>query len=169
MNKNIIIKDYLLINFSNLSEDESLMVLSWRNSELVRKYMFNKNIITQSEHKLFINKLSNDTKNVYYLIKDNRNNIYIGVIYLNNMNKNAYLGIYKNPEIKNLGNILIKLLFDISWNYFNLDVLKLEVIEDNKKAIDFYIKFGFEIKNIYESNKLIDKTKKIILMEISKK
>ncbi|MEM1689050.1 MAG: UDP-4-amino-4,6-dideoxy-N-acetyl-beta-L-altrosamine N-acetyltransferase [Candidatus Hadarchaeales archaeon] len=140
------IDDIELINFVNLNKDEKNIVLKMRNHDTVRKWMYNNRIISPHEHYRFIWSLKKDSKNFYFLVR--RQNKFMGVVYLTRvdfMNRNGYLGLYANPFFSEkkigtiLGNILLKLAFDIA----GLHTLKLEVIEDNERAIHLYKKLGF--------------------------
>lgn len=146
LKENFKIDDIELINFVNLNEDEKNIVLGMRNHKTVRRWMYNSRIISPQEHYRFIKSLKKDSKNFYFLVK--RQNKPIGVVYLTRvdfMNGNGYLGLYANPLSREkkigtvLGSILLKLVFDI----VGLHTLKLEVIEDNERAIHLYKKLGF--------------------------
>jgi len=147
LNENFMYEGIFLKNFTNISIEEKEMVRECRNDESVRKWMYSDEIISQEEHFNFIENLQNDNKNFYWIAyKDEE---FIGVISLNNINikyKNAYLGIYSNPfcEVKNKGSLLINCLIKVAFDIVELHSLKLEVIENNKRAVDFYKKMGFE-------------------------
>jgi len=143
---NLEIDGITLMNFTNLNEEEKEMILRWRNSENVRKWMFTDRIISLEEHLEFIDSLKRDSRNFYFLVK--KASEYLGVVSLTRLdlrNRNAYLGIYANPEKKIpgvgsvLGEILLKLAFDVA----KLHTLKLEVFEDNERAIALYKRLGF--------------------------
>ncbi len=132
-------------NFINLNEEEKEIVRKWRNNKDIRKFMYQKRIITKKEHIKFIESLKSDSKNFYWFVINEKN--YLGVFYLNKvdlLNKHAYLGIYSNPELKGVGRILMKCLMYIAFKVAKLHTLKLEVIETNKNAIEFYKKHGFQ-------------------------
>jgi len=136
-----------IINFLNLSSEEREMVLNWRNHDNVRKWMYSDNIISLNEHINFIDQLAEDTSNYYWVVK-NKDGIYFGTIYLNKIdfkNIHAYIGIYSNPytEIKNKGHLLIQCIKKLAFEVVELHTLKLEVIDNNQKAIYFYKKSGF--------------------------
>ena len=121
-------------NFIDLSYDEKLMVLKWRNDIRIRKKMHSSSIISLDNHLNFINNLSNDKEKKYFLIDD------IGVIYFTNIKNNtAELGLYSNPEKYRVGKILLEEILS-----FDYDCFYLEVMEDNKKAIDLYTKYKFK-------------------------
>ena len=146
LKRDILIDNIILKNFINLPEEEVQMVRNWRNHPDVRRWMYTDHEITQEEHRNFINKLKNDTKNFYYLVIKEDN--YVGVVYLTRLdprNRNAYFGIYANPFEKapNTGMILEKTSLKLAFGVANLHTLKLEVIENNERAINFYKRMGF--------------------------
>lgn len=143
-------KDILLLNYINLNDAEKELVRNWRNKNCVREWMYSDVTISRTEHSKFIDKLKKDKKNFYWLAK-HASNGYLGVIYLNELdkrNKNAYLGIYTNPDsdFKGKGSMLMECLKLLSFKKAKLHTIKLEVIKKNKKAIRFYKKSGFVIE-----------------------
>lgn len=145
LKKDITYKNIILKNFLNLDEKEREMVRRWRNNSTIREWSYSNCIITIKEHQDFIMKLEKDIRNSYWLVS--RKDEYIGVVSLNRIdlkNKNAYLGIYSNPSLKGVGNLLMDCLKGIAFNMARLHTLKLEVIEENKKALKFYKNSGFK-------------------------
>lgn len=137
----------ILKNFINLDIKEMEMVLRWRNNKSVRKWMYQSHIISPDEHIHFIDKLKEDNKNFYWLVKNNVGE-YMGVISLNRVdfsNKNAYLGVYSNSDCKKsgAGSLLIGCLKELVFEKLNFHSLKLEVIANNEQAVTFYKKLGF--------------------------
>ncbi len=140
-------KGLLLKNFVNLTQEELEKIRMWRNHPEVRRWMYTDHEISKEEHFNFVEKLKRDTRNFYYLvIKEGRA---IGVIYLIRLdlrNRNAYFGIYANPEDKVLGagvvlgTAVLKLVFEV----LGLHTLKLEVFESNLRAFELYKKLGFK-------------------------
>jgi len=171
LKKDIVMKNLILKSFIKLSSGEREIVRTLRNDILVRKSCYSDHFISAKEHINFIKKLKVDNQNFYWLVKKGSN--YIGVISLNKVdfeNRNAYLGIYSNPELKGMGCLLINCLKEITFNMLHLHTLKLEVIKDNKKAISLYRKSGFqkkgELKDFILKN---GKYKNVILMEMINK
>ncbi len=137
---------FKIVNFVNLTFEEKEIVRNCRNNENIRKMMFSDSIISSEEHSNFINKLRKDNNNFYWIVK--KGNEFIGTISMNRVdmiNKNAYIGIYTNPDYKlpGAGSILIKCLKKLAFGEANLHTLKLEVIDKNERAINFYKKSGF--------------------------
>ena len=59
---------YRFKNFTILSDDEKRMVLEWRNSADIRKWMLKTDIISYDDHCAFINSLSSRTDKYYWLV-----------------------------------------------------------------------------------------------------
>ena len=145
--KNITLRGYSLMNFAGLAARERALVLKWRNDGQIRKWMYSGRAITAAEHGKFVRGLKKDAKNYYWLVTSRRDG-HIGVIYLNKVdlqNKNAYLGIYANPdsEVKGRGSILMKCVLAAAFDKLRLHTVKLEVLEHNARALGFYKKSGF--------------------------
>jgi len=139
--------DKLIVkNCVTLSSDEVELVRNCRNHDEIRKWMYSDSIISLLDHINFINSLKVNNKNYYWLVKMGEE--YIGVISLNRIdfqNRNAYLGIYANPfsVLKGKGELLIKCIKILAFDYANLHTLKIEVMNINEKATNFYKKAGF--------------------------
>jgi UDP-4-amino-4,6-dideoxy-N-acetyl-beta-L-altrosamine N-acetyltransferase len=136
---------FRLINFIRLGA-ASEEVRRWRNHEGVRRWMYSDHLISKKEHLRFIDGLRDDSRNYFWKVEDQDGGI--GVISLNKIdlkNKNAYLGIYANPDCpkKGAGKILIDLLKRLCFEIVKLHSLRLEVIEGNNRAVRFYRKMGF--------------------------
>lgn len=145
LKKNLDFGDVIFKNFINLTEKEMILVLEWRNHVSVRKEMYQDHIISIEEHSKFIEKLKYDNKNYYWILKT-KNGDCMGTISLNRVdfrNKNAYFGMYSNPSTKGAGSLLIECLKKLAFDIAELHTLKLEVIDSNERAINFYKKSGF--------------------------
>ncbi len=139
-------EDVRLKNFVHLT-DEAEIIRKWRNNPKIRRWMFSDHIITPEEHRSFLKKLNEDDKNFYWLVENNEG-ICLGVVYLNKVdfkNKSAYLGVYSNPEsvIKGKGQVLLNHLLKVAFEKANLYKVKLEVFEDNGRALSLYERNGF--------------------------
>lgn len=166
--KDINYKGNFLINFINLNNEEIETVRNWRNHDAVRCWMYHDHIISSEEHRSFIEKLKEDSKNICWLVKD-VNSEYIGVITLNKIdkvNEHAYLGIYSNPlkKTQGAGRLLIDCLKYAAFNCMNLHTLKLEVISSNTHAKNFYETAGFGYEGLLKE--FVSKNGKWINVEV---
>lgn len=142
-----------LVNFTKLSLDEKKMILKWRNSPLVKKWMYNREDINFEDHLLYIDSLKNRDDRIYFLVKNKVD--YLGVVDLTEIKKNmsAELGIYINPLLKGYGSLLIKKIVNYGFDVLKLKILNANVYEDNTRAINLYKKFNFKIiDSISDSN-----------------
>lgn len=137
----------ILKNFIDLTKEEHQMIISWRNNENIRKWMYNKTTISLDEHLKFIKSLKVSLSSHYFLLKSESSSL--GVIYLT---KN-FLGVYSNPNKKKVGDILLKEIIKFAFETKKLSTLKAEVYTDNYRAIKLYKRFGF--KKNFEQNNLI--------------
>ena len=156
------LNETLLTNFVDLSDNNKLMVLGWRNNENIRKWMYNSDIISIEEHLGFFNILKTNETKQYYLVSYGDD--YIGVIYftdIDSISKTAKFGIYSNPSLKGNGKILMGGVCEYGFNNLNLHKIVAEVFANNDRAINLYHHFKFK-KN--DENYLDNK--KIIYMEL---
>ncbi len=147
--ENLRIGKYELINFTELSQEEAEIVRVWRNSERVRRWMFNDHTISKEEHRNFLLSLRGDTTKLYWLVRDSSD--YLGVVSLRDINplhRRAYGGLYSNPDMRGKGKILGKLLMKVAFDILTLHTLRMEVIETNEKAKKLYKDLGFRGEGI---------------------
>jgi len=97
--------------------------------------MFDKNVISLQKHLEFISNL--DESKIYLKVGN------YGIVNFRIKNNFAEIGLHKNPNKKNVGNILMKTLIDYGFNELKQNKLILYVYDNNKKAIYLYKKFGF--------------------------
>ena len=138
-----------LKKFQDLSLDEKKEVLNWRNHPEIRKWMLDKNEISLKNH---LNFIDNMPKNRIYLKAWD-----LGVINFKILDEKVELGLHKNPNKNKVGNDLLKMAIDYTFNELKTKKIILYVFEDNLKAINLYKKFGF---------KEVDKKENILKMEL---
>ncbi len=150
----------LLENFTNLTLDEKKMVLNWRNTTKIKKWMFSQDDITLDEHLNYIKLLETKTDRLYFLVKKASQNI--GVIdFTNILSDSCEFGVYANPKLKGMGKYLMSEIITYAFNTLNVKVLKAEVFEQNSKAVALYSKYNFK-----KVNEKIENNHKLICMEL---
>ena len=151
-----------LTNFIQLTDKEKIMILKWRNYNVIRQWMYDTNIISLENHFNFIKSLEKDKTKKYFLVLND--NEYIGVINFTNIDydkRKSDFGIYANPNIKKAGKVLMEIICNYGFVKLKMKKLNAEVFNDNIKAIHLYNRFNF-----VEFNHKIVNDKKIICMEL---
>lgn len=90
-------QEILFIHFSKLDKQLAREVLAWRNHPEIRKWMYNKDIISEEDHFEFLEKLPRQRHRYYWLVKEGNKDL--GVIDLSNCRGGeSEWGFYLNPK-----------------------------------------------------------------------
>lgn len=153
-----------LINYINLSLQDKKNVLDMRNHENISKWMYNQSKIPLNTHIDFIDGLEKQTNLRYFIVKQNEK--LIGAINFSKIifGKSANFGIFVNPfeKIRGSGKILEYAGTQYAYSVLGVKKIDLEVFSENDKAVNFYLKSGFEVikKITKESKNIIQMQKK---------
>lgn len=135
------------IEFSPITTDHLEMILAWRNSDGIRKFMYQDRIITPEEHRQWFSRLQSDKTKKYWLM--NLDGRPAGVVNLDNIdytNKNCEWAFYIG-EPWALGSPLGRVteFQTIDYVFLNLKLEKLccAVLAFNKAVINMHKGFGF--------------------------
>lgn len=136
-----------LIDFTHIDSVTARLVLGWRNHEDVRKWMLHSSIISEAEHRTFINRLKEDSTKQYFVIQIHKQPI--GVIDFYQMEpgtNSCYYGYFLKPE--SIGSSLGILLEFIAAEYaliqMGLKHLIAETLPSNTRAMRLHRQFGFQ-------------------------
>ena len=113
------------------------MVLEWRNTESVRKWMYHKEVIDLESHLRFINGLSQKGDRYYWLVFDNQNNP-VGTVNVTNVDRNgdrAELGLYMNPASEMMGYFFVRECYNFFFNVLDINHLYCSVAPSNTSAM----------------------------------
>lgn len=134
-------------NFKELSNDEHTSLLNIRNSDHVRLNTKTKKVITFEEHLSWIEKLKEDTLNIYYAVIENDKIIgSISITDINHNIKECSWGLYFKTNINPLvSSISAYLIIDRVFNFYDLTKLNLEVNKKNQAAYKFDLTLGFKV------------------------
>lgn len=145
-----IIDKIKLVNFKDFTKSEIELVYKWRNDPKIAKYMVNKHIDLK-EHLSFIKSLKNSSDKRYFLVYQSGEPI--GVVSFVNISEiSCEFGIYANPNLRQMGNILMSVIIDYAFDILKVSKILAKAYKDNLKAINLYQKFKFEI---YENSDLM--------------
>lgn len=99
------VNDYTFENLISQPREQILQILEWRNNPQIRKYMYNKGVISLENHLKFVDSLSSREDVAYWLVKKYEEPI--GVTNLTSINSEkseAELGYYMIPTLLSKGN-----------------------------------------------------------------
>lgn len=105
-------------------------------------------MITLEGERKWFESLKDDTQSFFIVRKEDDELIgTVGLHQINNINRTATLGIFigeHDGRNKGYGTETIRLILEYGFRYLNLNNIKLDVMEFNKRAIACYKKCGFK-------------------------
>lgn len=117
--------------------------------------------ISEEEQKAFIGKM-NSQENCFILGCFD-NDILVGVVYLygGNRARNYHsctlgIGVLKDYSNMGIGSNLISKAIDYAYNCDVIGKINIQVVKENKRAINFYKKYNFQIEGIEKRSLFID-------------
>ena len=134
------------------SKRDLLSILKMRNDFRIRKWMNNKETISQKSHFDFVHNLFNKKDCRYLVLRENQKIIgTLNFTKINYIDETAEFGLYANPFLKEKGRgeKLINAAILYATEYLHLLRLNLIVLPENKPAIKLYKKFDF-VEIFYE-------------------
>lgn len=139
------------ILLSPICEEDTDLIVSWRNKENVKsKFIFKQNF-TRNMHLEWFENMVVTGKVVQFIIYD-KHNIPIGSTFLRDIdmtNRKAEFGIFigeDNARGHGYGTEAAKLIVNFGFHDLNLHKIMLRVFADNQIAIKSYKKVGFELE-----------------------
>lgn len=147
--------NYSYKNFIQLSDEELLMILSWRNHEDIRNCMNTTETISEEEHLKFCHNLTNRDDVYYWMILKGEQPI--GVFCIVNIDYEKGTcepGFYLAPKVMGRGESIFVLsnYKDFLLNGLDFKGLIGHNYKDNKPSIVFTMFFGAEIIGIEEQD-----------------
>lgn len=146
---------YSYVNFVNLSDDELLLILQWRNHPDIRKCMNNTELIPVDSHLNYCHNLKKRDDVFYWLIKKEEKPIgVLNIIDVDYEQGTCEPGFYLAPEVMGRGESIFVLsnYKDFLLNGLGFNALVGHNYADNKPALVFTMFFGAEITGIEKKN-----------------
>lgn len=151
-----------LLDFTTLNPQLLTMVLAWRNHSDIRRWMLHSDEIPMENHLQFVESLKNRADKRYFLVQ--REDSDIGVIDFTDITETtAEIGIYSNPELRGVGEALMRALIEYGFTTLKVTTLIASVFADNERAKYLYEKFDFT-----ETNRTHCNGREMITMELKK-
>lgn len=156
-------------NILKVDIDTQGLVREWRNSDNIRKYMYNENIISEESHSNWIKTLRNTNKKEVYVIL--YNDLPIGIISVDDIdfdNKRCEWAFYiydTSLRGKGIGKRLEVSMIDYIFNELGMEKLNCAVLETNPNVIEMHKKFGFQVEGIRRGD-IIKDGKRVDIYEL---
>lgn len=150
------------VELNRLDEETIANIRFWRNQEFVRKNMFQSHLITEEEHKRYIeNVKKNPDRGLFVFYLDGEP---FGVFQyeLNREDNTATNGSYLIDEayqIMGYGAIMYYMIGWIEYEYLHIDKLYAEVLDSNKEARPMQVRFGSVLEEVLKDYVEIDGVK----------
>ena len=137
---------YKFKNFVCLTEEEKRMVLEWRNSLEIRRWMLNSDTISLENHLVFIEGL-NDRSDCYYWLVFKPDGDPIGVFDITNIDREKNLtecGDYAKPKKFDDGFYFLRECLYFYFNILDIENNYTEAAVDNRNIHALNTFFGIE-------------------------
>lgn len=152
-------KKFKAVELNKLDNETIANIRIWRNSSFVREKMYNKNEITEEEHKKYISSVKNDPNRgifVFYL-----DDIPFGVYqYIINTNNNCITGghylIDEDFQYMGYGVIMAYFISVIDFDFFKCNKNYGEVISNNKRLIELNKKMRVPLEGILRQHIMVE-------------
>lgn len=145
--------NYTYVNFTQLSRDELITILKWRNHPDIRKCMNTTEPIPLDSHLAFCESLKNREDKYYWMIKKGDTSIgVLNVIDVDHKTETCEPGFYLSPDVMGRGESIFVLS---NYKSFLLECLNFKGLighnyYDNMPALIFTMFFGGEITDVLD-------------------
>ena len=163
---------YNLKPLASCTVEQQISLLEIRNDSNVRKWMYQTQIISTSEHLEFIDRLRGDTTRLFLNLLDENGTPAGALIFskIDTANSSADWAFYIRPgSRRGLGYALECAALEISFRILDIEKLHCEVLESNHSVISMHEGFGFQ-KEGFRPNSVRSAGERIgsVLMGISR-
>ena len=141
----------------NLKNEDLPMILSWRNHQSIRRYMFTQHEITLDEHKKWFLKVSADFSQKLFIVEEY--GIPLGYVQFKNVFDGgvADWGFYVSPDSPKGSGRKIGITA-LTYAFKNLKLHKVcgRAIDSNELSIAFHQRLGFKEEGLLRDQQIID-------------
>lgn len=162
-----------IITLRPITENDTDLIVFWRNSDFVRCNFIYRDDFTAEMHNRWLKQEVFTGRVIQFIIeyKTDENVLPIGSVYLRDIdyeNSCAEFGIFIGEKValgKGFGTITTEMVLDYAHNQLGLHRVFLRLLADNISAYKAYRKAGFVLEGVFRDMKKIDgKYKDIMFM-----
>lgn len=132
-----------------MTEEDTDLIVAWRNSEGVRKHFIYQKLFTKEGHLAWLHNVVETGKAVQMIICEAETDRLLGSVYIRDIDMDHRKGEYgifigeADSRGKGVGTKAAKLMIEYAFNELKLHKIFLRVYADNLRAIGSYEKAGF--------------------------
>lgn len=130
----------------NLEKGDLELVLKWRNSDHIRKYMYQDKIISFDEHQSWYNKVKDDDTKIYLIFLHNEKPVgLVNFTEIDEINSNCMWGFYlgETDIPQGSGTIMGYLAMNYIFEQKGIRKVSGEVLDFNEPSRKFFKRLGF--------------------------
>ncbi len=141
-----------------ITEDDTQLIVNWRNQENVKKYFFFREEFTGEMHRNWIKTKLETGEAAQFIVCLKDGDIPVGSTYLRDINyeeKTAEYGVFLGEESirgKGIGKEVLNLTLKFAWEELLLEKVYARAISTNAPSINSFLNSGFrveeEVKNV---------------------
>ena len=161
------------IYLRKMTVEDTDLIVSWRNSEAVRKRFIYREPFTREGHLAWIKNMVEPGKVIQMMICEQKTDRPVGSVYLRDVDRRhskAEYGIFigeENARGRGLGSVAAKLMLRFAFEEEKLHRIYLRVLADNPQAIGSYENAGFRREALFREDVFLDgEYKDVIFMGI---
>ena len=137
----------MIVVLRDIRPEDKPLILTWRNSPDVARYMYTDHLITAEEHEKWFQTTRNDSRTRYWIITYNQQDVGLAYLYnIDRQHKRCYWGSYiANSSLRGsgVGSVSEYRIIRYVFEGLNFDRLCCEVLASNTFVIEMHKQFGF--------------------------
>jgi len=151
--------------------DDSSLLLKWRNSDSVRKYMYTDHLIGEAEHVVWLDRMLADSTSSYLIFEVKGRPVgLVNVVDVNAIDSTCSWGFYigENDAPSGIGAIMELLALEFIFNSLLINEIYCEVFAFNRAVIKLHKKFGFKEMDIEKQVHKNDVCESVVSLKLNK-
>lgn len=160
------------VSIRPISYDDTQKIITWRNSDSVRKRFLYRGLFTKESHEKWMKTMVETGKVDQFIIVCDKEDV--GSVYLRDIDmdkKEAEFGIFIGEESarkKGVGTKAANLILSYAFEKRGLETVFLRALSDNGGALRSYEKAGFVPEDKEEILEIEGKSEKVVFMSITR-
>jgi UDP-4-amino-4,6-dideoxy-N-acetyl-beta-L-altrosamine N-acetyltransferase len=144
---------------NSMTEDDALMILSWRNHPDIAKFMLTQNEILVEEHLLWYQNAHKNTNNHLLIASENGQPFGFMNLRVTPEHRRAEWGFYTSPGApKGCGTKMAKATIAYAFDELKLNKLYGQVLPFNTSSISLHNKLGFKNEGVLQQHVFVNNT-----------